>query len=152
MQHCKIKEKFSKTNTVSISAPGSIEKASEPSPLPGLDVGGEVEVVGFDFAELTKAESAFFWKILAVTLATVAVVPSIIAPAAKTPILAVGESPLDLAILPPAFKPAATAAPVPTLVNPLATKSGTLKIELLILRVLLLSPLTFTSALGKSLP
>lgn len=32
MQHCKVKEEFSKANTVSISAPGSIEKASGPSP------------------------------------------------------------------------------------------------------------------------
>ena len=60
MQHCKIKEEFSKANTVYISAPSSIEKASGPYPLPGLDVGGEVEVVGFDFTESTKAESTFF--------------------------------------------------------------------------------------------
>ena len=70
-------------------------------------------------------------------------------PAAITPTLAVGVSALLLAILDPAFKPPATAPPIPTLVSPLATESGMLKVELLMEIVLWLS-LNLTSGLGKS--
>ena len=99
-------------------------------------MGGEVEVVGFDFTELTKAKSIFFFKILLAADAPVAMTPAYIPVTRTAPNFTAGEDPLVLAILAPALKPATTAAPVPTLVNPLATESGTLKVELLILRVL----------------
>jgi hypothetical protein len=70
--------------------------------------------------------------------------PPSIAPLAIIPILVAGVSPLALAILAPPFKSAATAAPapapVPRLVNPLATTSGILIIESFIVRLLFTSP------------
>lgn len=81
-----------------------MKKHLDHHPLPLLEVGGEIEVVGFDFTELTKAESTFFLKILLAAYVPVAMTPADIPVIITAPNFTAGEFTLVLAILGTSFQ------------------------------------------------